>query len=324
MIQSPVITNLALAVIFLSTSGPGIPQKSSFKPDFTGTWNARIVQDGASSSSLKVSYQNPRLKISRTSRLKTPLMVMGKLVPSGSSVDFVCYTDGRGETNPSLFFLGPITSGAVKSTTARVGQQFIIASTFKSSRSGRDVITEVTYTLEVSSDGGALNLKTTTVTDGASQQSDAVFDRVEGARSDDINGRWIEKSGSSIVTLIIEHHDPEIKITRRVLSQGLEHRDYYIYYSDGRGETNVVDGKSKKSTTKWDGNALVSTISSVSRAGDDNISYSQSVKWQMSRDATSLAETVRVNLSTSVGFVTPGSQESKLVFARSSSQLPDK
>lgn len=328
MIQTVVMANCVIVVMFLSTLNICIPQTASqrnvsSKPDLSGIWNARIVQDrGQPTTSLRISYQDPKLKISRISRSNTPVIVLGQMIPSGYSVDFLYYTDGRGETNRSLFQLGPITSGDVKSTTERTGQTFVITSSFNSKKSGRQVRTDITYTLEVSSDGDTLSLSTIIVADGVSQQIEESYDRIEGPKSSDINGRWAKKLDDSIVSLIILHHDPEIKVTRRVLSQGREQIENYTYYSDGRGETNLENGKPVKSITKWDGNSLVIAVSYLSRVGDDNIDFRRSVRWQMSSDRRSLTETTKSRSRATVGMITPDSLETKLVFALSANQYP--
>lgn len=322
------MVNCAIIVTFLSTlslvglSQTAVSRNVSSKPDFSGVWNARILQDRESTTSLKISYQSPKLKISRITRSSTPLMALGHLIPSGFTVDFAYYTDGRGETNRSLFQLGPITSGEVKSKTDLIGQRFVIASSFRSTQSGRQVSTDIIYALEVSSDSSTLILTTTIVSDGVKHQVEESYERTEGKNSSDINGRWTKKPDDSIVSLIILHRDPEIKVSRRVLSRGGEQTENYTYYSDGRGETNLEDGKAVKSTTKWDGGSLVVAVSSLSRVGDDNINFWRSVKWQISSDSKSLIETTRVRSRTTVGMITPDAQETKVVFARSSNQLP--
>lgn len=327
MIQPVLMANCLTALMFLSALSICVPQTAtrnvSSKPDFTGTWNARIVQDtGGPTTSLKISYQDPKLKISRISRSNTPVMVLGQMIPSGYSVDFLYYTDRRGETNRSLFQLGPLTSGEVQSKTTRIGPQFVITSSFITKKSGRQVSTEVTYVLEVSSDGSTLSLSTTIVSDGIKQQFEESYDRIEGSRSSDVSGRWVQKLDNSIVTLIFVHHDPEVKVARRVLSQGREQMENYTYYSDGRGEMNLENGRPVKSITKWDGNSLVIAASSLSRVGDDNVDFRRSVKWQMSSDGRSLTETGKIRSRSTVGMISPDSLETKLVFARSSNQLP--
>ncbi len=55
---------LLFSLVFTSV---GAPQTSKSKPDFTGTWNARIMADpNATIELLKISYSDPKLEISRT------------------------------------------------------------------------------------------------------------------------------------------------------------------------------------------------------------------------------------------------------------------
>src|ERR1043165_450983 len=107
------------------------------KPDFSGTWNARVTEP--SSMRLIISYQGPKLKISRTSR-------------TGSD-DFLYYVDGRGETNKALTYPLPMLFGTLKSTTAMSGHNFIISSSFTPQFPKNQANGYLTYTLEFSSDG---------------------------------------------------------------------------------------------------------------------------------------------------------------------------
>ena len=55
---------LLLSLVF---SFSGELQASKSKPDFTGTWNARILADpNAPTQLMKISYDDPRLEITRT------------------------------------------------------------------------------------------------------------------------------------------------------------------------------------------------------------------------------------------------------------------
>src|SRR5258706_9933078 len=57
---------------------------------------------------------------------------------------------------------------------------------------------------------------------------------------DDSNGKSnkTKRSSSREVTLVITHHEPEIRIARNFKEKGHERIDEVVYYSDGRGETN--------------------------------------------------------------------------------------
>jgi hypothetical protein len=72
-------------------------------------------------------------------------------------------------------------------------------------------------------------------------------------------GTWIlDRSKEDVptvanLTLVIDHSDPEIKISRKLASQLLRRQEVLKYYSDGRGETNVDNSNTISTKTKWDG-----------------------------------------------------------------------
>lgn len=118
------------------------------RPDFTGTWNARIIRsDRDPVSALKISFREPKLEIVRMRTFRDPTIVMGQSLGTRSSNRFVFYTDGRGETQTS-----PL-SGEINSTTERIGEKFVITS---GSKSKGKLVADQTLTFEVSSDGKTL------------------------------------------------------------------------------------------------------------------------------------------------------------------------
>ena len=59
----------------------GDSQATKSKPEFTGTWNARVVADpNAAIQLLRISYNDPKLEISRILIERTPAVVMGQLM----------------------------------------------------------------------------------------------------------------------------------------------------------------------------------------------------------------------------------------------------
>ena len=72
----------------------------------------------------------------------------------------------------------------------------------------------------------------------------------------DFSGTWkLDMSASNFggpksdlvydaLTLIIAHHDPELKITRKIFKKKREHSQELVYFTDSRGESNpTLDGK---------------------------------------------------------------------------------
>ena len=283
------------------------PAPRSAKPDFTGTWNARVVAPAeAPVQGLKISYDDPKLKISRTR------------TGARSSPEFVYYTDGRGETQKPDFGSGEST----KSKTERIGEKFVTTTTYKSKAEGKTITTDLTSTLEVSPDGATLTETLTLVSEGNTKRIVHLYDRVDNNNGRDISGEWVRRVSNRIVSLTIEHRDPEIKVTRRVISEALDESETSIYYTDGRGETNVKDGRRMKSVTKWKDDSLVFALSSKSSIAGDEIDVEESIKWQLAKDGGSLLEVTHVKRSSNKGVILPGSKATTLAYARSEKPLP--
>lgn len=257
-------------------------------------------------SRLKISYDNPKLKITKT----------------GEPVDLIYYSDARGEVNESLLRFGLVNAAQIRSITQRVAGKFVITSYQAANESGRLVITDVADTLEVLPDGKTLSLLSKFVLEGKVRQWRKLFERAEGPDSSDINGKWREKLDHPIVTLIIEHRDPEIKVWTRELWHGNEDIQDSVYYSDGRGETNREGVKPIKSVTKWKGNSL--TIVNRERSTDGrSVGVDRSVQWQLSKDGKSLSKAIRFTINVDgSGNMFSHLPKTEIVFARSSSQLP--
>ena len=76
---------------------------ASSKPDFSGYWNALILKsDDEPIITLKISYSEPKLEITRMVTFREPTIVMGQSLGTKTSNRFVYYTDGRGETQKSI------------------------------------------------------------------------------------------------------------------------------------------------------------------------------------------------------------------------------
>jgi hypothetical protein len=93
------------------------------------------------------------------------------------------------------------------------------------------------------------------------------------------------------LTLVITYHDPELKITRKMVKKNRERVLELVYFTDGRGESNPdfsSDAKIK-SRTKWDGNTLTSKSSTIIRGSTYVIESTD--KWRLSPDSQTLIET---------------------------------
>jgi hypothetical protein len=297
-----------LLIFSLAFTG-GLQQTS--KPDFTGIWNARIVENpNAAVEGLNISYTDPKLEVVRFRTYAAQRAIR----------KFVYYTDGRGETQKPIFPNASADSN--KSKTQRVGEKFVITETVFSKQSGRKITTDRTVTLEVSSDGKTLTETTTFVTEGNTQRLVHLYERGSGANTSDINGEWIQKTGNRLISLIVEHHEPEIKVTRRVVSEAEDETEISVYYTDGRGEINVSNGTPMKSITKWKDQNLTFIISNTSKVDGDTFKFQKSMKWEMSSDGNSLIEAAESRMSASAGFVGSKPDAMTLVYARSLKKIP--
>ncbi len=246
-------------------------------------------------------------------------MVMGHSLNTSVSQNFVYYTDGRGETQKSP--VPPLSNDSRKSKTQRVGEKFVTTDSWTSKESGKKVTIDHTVTWEVLSDGKTLTKTTTRVSEGHTFRLVHLYDRVSGTDARDINGEWKQRNSNRLISLIVEHHDPEIKVTRRVVTDAQDETEISVYYTDGRGETNVKNGYPMKSVTKWKGQDLSFSLSSRSSSGGFTVNSDESVKWQISNSGQSLIEVTETNMSSNKGFFLPAAPV-KLIYARSAKQLP--
>jgi hypothetical protein len=132
----------------------------------------------------------------------------------------------------------------------------------------------------------------------------------------DFTGTWLldrtkSNIGPPLLTdqpLKIVHHDPELRVIHRVQNNGQSVEKDFVYYSDGRGETNPTtmylstgtdmnkprsDKDVTKSKTRWDGNKLVtrSTLSSI--IGGHSLEFDIVDEWKLSKDGKTLTQTSR-------------------------------
>ncbi len=124
----------------------------------------------------------------------------------------------------------------------------------------------------------------------------------------DLSGTWIrddEKSefgnfkrrpyATSGVTILIEQAGAEVRITKKIKPKsGDEQEGRWLYYTDGRGETNpALFGQDElKSKTKWSGSKLVSEVSTRSRVSGDEIDLYMMEEWSLSSDSKRLISTI--------------------------------
>lgn len=132
----------------------------------------------------------------------------------------------------------------------------------------------------------------------------------------DLTGTWLlDRTKSNIgpplvpdQPLKIVHRDPELRITHRVQSNGQSVERDFVYYSDGRGETNLTtmflstgtdmnkpgsDKDVTKSKTKWDGDKLVTRSILRNVIGGHPLEFDIIDEWKLSKDEKTLTQTSR-------------------------------
>ena len=289
---------------------------ASSKRDFSGYWNALILKsDDEPIITLKISYSEPKLEITRMVTFREPTIVMGQSLGTSTSNRFVYYTDGRGETQKSI----PTLSGeSTKSKTERIGDKFVTTSVSRSKDAAGNMVSDHTTTLEVSSEGKTLTQTNTSLAEGNRRRVHR-YDRRAGNNTTDINGEWVERSSNRLISLTVEHREPEIKVTRREVTETQDESGIFVHYTDGRGETNMEAGRPMKSVTKWKDQTLVFALSSKSKIAGDTIEIRQTIKWQFTKDDR-LVEVSQSSGSAGGGILIPPGP-STLVFARSAKPL---
>ena len=99
--------------------------------------------------------------------------------------------------------------------------------------------------------------------------------------------------GRAEMTVVVEHREPELKITRTMRVNGHEETRALAYYTDGRGEANPgLFGVSEiKSKTAWEGERVVAraTLKRKGPHGDADLELTE--KWYVSGDGKTLTQT---------------------------------
>jgi hypothetical protein len=132
----------------------------------------------------------------------------------------------------------------------------------------------------------------------------------------DFSGTWqldtaksnVGPSVTSDQPIKIIHHDPELRITHFLQINGQSTEKEFVYYSDGRGETNprimfFTTGTDLKkpgndkdltnSTTKWNGDKLVTRSSFRNIVRGRSLEIDVIDEWKLSKDGKTLTQTSR-------------------------------
>lgn len=132
----------------------------------------------------------------------------------------------------------------------------------------------------------------------------------------DFSGTWLLDRAKSNVgpplapdqPLKIVHHDPELRIPHLIQSNGQSTEKDFVYYTDGRSETNPTitflstgtdmnrpgtDKDVTKSKTTWKGDKLVTRSTRRSVVGGHPLEFDIIDEWKLSRDGKTLTQTGR-------------------------------
>ena len=182
---------------------------------------------------------------------------------------------------------------------------------------------ERTTTLEILADGRTLKETISGNSDGTSRGLVRLYDRLEDIASPNFDGEWVQKVVNQLLSLIIEHRDPELKVTRREVTEAQDKTETAVYYTDRRGELNDKNGKPVKSVTKWQDDRIVFQLSSTSKTDIGTFEFSDSITWQISKNGASFEELSQTNVRSASGGVLQQPKTKRLVFARSEKALPN-
>jgi len=158
----------------------------------------------------------------------------------------------------------------------------------------------------------------------------------------DFSGTWLldnKKSNSSGLTtrpdlpITISHVDPEFRVTLPSELNGQIVKHEFVYFTDGRGETNEATSalttnpspakpedlrnQVTKSKTKWSGDKIVTRARLRLDVAGHFVEFEQVDEWKLSDDAKVLTQTSRVIFQNSdTAFIPAGTAAKKRVFNR--------
>jgi hypothetical protein len=159
----------------------------------------------------------------------------------------------------------------------------------------------------------------------------------------DFSGEWLldlDKSDKKLLPprpdlpIKISHQDPELKVITTSESKGQMVERVFVYYTDGRGETNQatallttnpdavkpgdIDKQVTKSKTSWRGDKVVTRATLRLVVGSHVLEYELVDEWKLSRDGKVLTKTSRTVFQQSDTMFIPAMvPETKKVYNRS-------
>ncbi|MGZ8842992.1 MAG: hypothetical protein ACXW18_04970 [Pyrinomonadaceae bacterium] len=160
----------------------------------------------------------------------------------------------------------------------------------------------------------------------------------------DISGKWLldrSKSnagdfGKRDTPVVIVYNEPELRITRTLERNGQPLERDFVYYTDGRGETNMalillttnpgnvsaenIDKEVIKSKTTRQRDKIVIRATGRNMAGTHVLEYEMVDEWKLSGDGKTLTQTSRMifrpDLPARSVYVPAGRPDDKRVYSR--------
>jgi hypothetical protein len=159
----------------------------------------------------------------------------------------------------------------------------------------------------------------------------------------DLSGTWLLDPKKSNITgptsrwdlpTKVSHHDPEFRITYMSQSNGQPVELDFVYFTDGRGETNPAEyllttdpqpatpgdvaKEMAKSKTRWSGNKIVTRSPLSITVAGNMLEFEVIDEWTLSADGKTLTQTSKTvsKQSSSGRFVPATAPEDKRVYNR--------
>jgi hypothetical protein len=160
----------------------------------------------------------------------------------------------------------------------------------------------------------------------------------------DISGKWLlDRNNSNAgdfgkrdTPIVIAYNEPELRITRTLERNAQQLERDFVYYTDGRGETNMalmllttnqrtitteeLDKEMVKSKTKRERNKIVIRATRRNMMGTHVLEYEVVDEWKLSSDGKTLTQTSRMifrpDLSSRSVFVPSNRPDYKRVYKR--------
>ena len=139
------------------------------------------------------------------------------------------------------------------------------------------------------------------------------------------NAEAVKRYGERGITLVVSHHDPELRVTRKTGTGDGERLHEAVYYTDGRGERNggERDGQATDSKTGWKGDKIQRkyyfdmTMHGVRGGATKDARIEITDEWEVSKDGKHLTLTTTVRSAPGQPPLSVRPPDTKVAFTRS-------